>query len=389
MLSVILKPGKERRLFAGHSWVYAGEIAKITGDPDNGEAVEIHDHKDRHFGSGLINTHSQITVRRFTTGKEELNEAFFRHRLETAAAYRERLGFTGAYRMVFSESDLLPGFILDKYDDQLVFQALTLGIEQRKPWLIRAMRELFQPRAIVERSDVHTRKLEGLEETKGVVFGKSDGRATIELNGVKYEIHLLEDQKTGFFLDQRENYAAVAALSPGRRVLDCFSSHGGFALAAAKAGAKTVEAVEISEPAVVRARRNVDLNEVDGKIEFTCANAFDVLKKYDVEKRQFDLIVLDPPTFTQTKDKVDDALRGYKEINLRALKMLSPGGVLATFSCSHHISGEMFREVVVAAAADAKKPVRLLQVLTQSRDHPILPAIPETEYLKGLLVEVM
>jgi 23S rRNA (cytosine1962-C5)-methyltransferase len=369
--------------------VYAGEIAKIIGDPDNGSAVEIRDHKERHFGMGLINTHSQITVRRFTTGKEELNEAFFRQRLEAAAAYRQGLGLTGSYRVAFSESDSLPGFILDKYGDHLVFQALTLGIEQRKPWLIRAMREMFSPRAIIERSDVHTRKLEGLEETKGVVAGVSEGRVTIEVNGVQYEIHLLEDQKTGFFLDQRDNYAEVAAWSAGKRVLDCFSSHGGFALAAAKGGAKVVEAVEISEPAIMRARRNVDLNGLGGKVEFTCANAFDVLKKYDGEKRQFDVVVLDPPTFTRTKDKVDDALRGYKEINLRALKMLSPGGILATFSCSHHIDTELFREVLVAAAADAKRPVRLVKVLTQSRDHPILPAIPETEYLKGLLVQVI
>ncbi len=389
MPSVILKAGKERRLIAGHPWVYAGEIAKISGDVRDGDEVDLRDAKERPLGRGLLNRKSQITVRRFTTGKEELNEGFFRARLEAARAYRQQVGVGDAYRVVFSESDQLPGLIVDKYGDCVVFQALTLGIEARKPWVIRLIQEQFQPRAIIERSDVHTRKLEGLEETKGVVFGQSDGRVTVECAGLRFELDLLEDQKTGFFLDQCDNYREVAAWAAGRRVLDCFSYHGGFALAAAAGGASRVEAVESSEPAIARARRNAELNEVIGKVEFTAANAFDTLKKYDKEKRQFDLVVLDPPSFTRTKQKVDDAARGYKEINLRALKMLPPGGVLATFSCSHHIPGELFRMILVDAAADARKPVRLLKTLTQSRDHPILPAVPETEYLRGLLVQVL
>jgi 23S rRNA (cytosine1962-C5)-methyltransferase len=390
MPSVILKAGKDQRLHAGHCWVYAGEVARITGEPADGDAVDIRDHKERFLGRGLINTKSQIVVRRLTEKKEELDAAFFRRRIEAAILYRDEIGIPNAgRRLVFSESDRLPGLILDQYGDHLVLQALTFGIDQRKATLIKIARELLEPKAIIERSDVSVRKLEGLEETKGVIYGESDAKVQLPFTEFSVEVDLLEDQKTGFFLDQRGNYARVAALCAGKRVLDCFSYHGGFALAAAKAGASRVEAIEISEQAVTRARRNADLNGLDGKIEFVCANAFDVLKKYDSEKRRFDVIVLDPPSFTRTKQNVGDALRGYKEINLRALKMLAEGGVLATFTCSHHIDAELFKAVIVDAAVDAKKTIRLAKVLTQSLDHPILPAVPETEYLRGLIVQVM
>lgn len=389
MPSVILKTGKERRLIAGHCWVYAGEIAKITGDPTDGDVVDIRDHKERFLGRGLLNRHSVITVRRFTMQKEEFDKAFLRQRIEAALEYRRERGVGDAFRLVFSEADLLPGLIVDKYGDYLVLQALTLGIDRRKPQIVELLRAMLEPKAIVERSDVPTRKLEGLEETKGVLVGETDGWTRLQLPEFSIEVNLLEDQKTGFFLDQRINYAEVGQLCAGARVLDCFSYHGAFALAAAKAGAESVEAVETSESAVARARKNAELNGLTGKIEFICANAFDVLKKYDSEKRQFDVIVLDPPSFTRTKQNVGDALRGYKEINLRALKTLSAGGVLATFSCSHHIGSELFKAVVLDAAADARKTLRLLKFLTQSPDHPILPAIPETEYLKGFLLQVV
>ena len=392
MPSVILRKGKEHRLVAGHPWVYAGEIQRVTGDPVDGDAVELRDHKDRFLGRGLCNSNSQISVRRFTTEKEELDEAFFRRRLEAAARYRERLQpgvLAEATRLVSSESDQLPGLILDKYGDHLVLQALTLGIDIRKPMIVKLVRELFHPVAIIERSDVHTRKLEGLEEAKGFLDGAGSDAVEVTVGNVRFAARLLEDQKTGLYLDQADNYRAVAGYGSGRRVLDCFSAQGGFALATAAAGAKDVEAVEISDTAVARAQRNAERNGLTGKVQFRCANAFDVLKQYDSEKRQFELIILDPPSFTRTRQNITDALRGYKEINLRALKMLRPGGVLATFTCSHHIDQVLFKEVVVAAAADAHKTVRLLQVLTQARDHPILPAVPETEYLKGLLVEVM
>ena len=385
MSVIILKPGKERRLLAGHPWVYAGEIAQLSDDINDGDAVEIRDSKNRYHGRGLINQHSQITVRRFTTQKEELDREFFRRRIVVANAYRHG----DSYRMIFSESDQLPGLIVDRFGDQLVMQALTLGIDQRKPVIVEILRQLFPAAVIIERSDVPSRRLEGLEETKGVLAGQLTGPTRITVAGVQFNLDLLGDQKTGFFLDQAENYAIVAGQCAGKRVLDCFSYHGGFALCAAHAGAASVEAVEISEAAIARARANAELNRLTGKIEFQCANAFDVLKKYDAEKRQFDVIILDPPTFTRTKQNVDGAMRGYKEINLRALKMLAPGGVLATFSCSHHISGDLLTEVMVDAAADARKTIRRLKTLTQAPDHPILPAVPETEYLKGLLLQVV
>ncbi len=392
MPSVILKKGKERRLYAGHCWVYAGEVAHITGEPKDGDAVDLRDYKERFFGRGLLNTQSQIIVRRFTTQKEEIDRAFFSRRIEAALEYRREntsVADTETFRLVSSEADQLPGLIVDQYDDHVVLQALTLGIDQRKKQIVEVLRELVEPKAIVERSDVASRKLEGLEETKGVLFGETDAVVRVQLNQFSVEVNVLEDQKTGFFLDQRENHAEIARHCAGKRVLDCFSYHGGFALAAAVGDARNVEAVEISEPAVARARKNAELNGLTGKIEFVCANAFDVLKKYDGEKRQYDVIVLDPPTFTRTKQNVGGALRGYKEINLRALKMLPPGGLLATFTCSHHIDGELFKSVVLDAAADAKKMVRLVKVLSQAPDHPILPAVPETEYLRGLLLEVM
>ena len=385
MPSVILKPNKEHRLIAGHAWIYAGEIARLTGTIADGDAVDIRDHKERFLGRGLLNRKSQIMVRRFTTQKEELDRAFFKRRIAAANAYRS--GDT--YRMICSEGDQLPGLIVDRFGDTLVLQALTLGIDQRKPLILEVLRDLFHPAAIVERSDVPSRKLEGLAETKGVIAGQGTGKTTITVGGVQFALDLLEDQKTGFFLDQAENYDLVARHCMGKRVLDCFSYHGGFALFAGKAGATTVEAVEISEPATARARANAELNGLTGKIEFQCANAFDVLKKGDAVKRQFDVIILDPPTFTRTKQNVNDALRGYKEINLRALKMLPLGGRLATFSCSHHITAELLKMVVVEAASDARKTLRLVKTLTQAADHPILPALPETEYLKGLLLQVV
>jgi 23S rRNA (cytosine1962-C5)-methyltransferase len=392
MPSVILKKGREHRLYAGHSWVYSGEIADITSDPKDGDAVDIRDHKERFMGRGLLNTRSQITVRRFTTQKEEIDKAFFARRIEAALEYRREntsIADAEAFRLVSSESDQVPGLIVDQYGDHLVLQALTLGIDQRKKQIVEVLRDVVEPKAIIERSDVPSRKLEGLEESKGVIWGESDAIVRVQFSQFSIEVNLLEDQKTGFFLDQRDNYAEVARHCAGKRVLDCFTYHGGFALAAAVGDAKSIEAVEISDQAVARARKNTELNGLTGKIEFVCANVFDVLKKYDGEKRQYDVIVLDPPTFTRTKQNIEGALRGYKEINLRALKMLPPGGLLATFTCSHHIDAELFKSVVLDAAADAKKMVRLVKVLSQSPDHPILPAVPETEYLRGLLLEVM
>jgi 23S rRNA (cytosine1962-C5)-methyltransferase len=390
MPSVILKRLKTPRILLGHPWIYANEVAKVTAEPADGDAVDIRDHKNRFLGRGFYNSKSQIVVRRFTREKIEPDREFFRRKIESALRFRRQIfQNSDTFRVVNSESDELPGLILDKYGDILVAQTLTLGIERRKNLIYEIVKELLSPRAIVERNDVPTRKLEGLDESKGVIFGKLDGKIVAKIGEFSAEIDVLNGQKTGFFLDQRENYGEVAAFCAGKKVLDCFSYAGGFAISAAKAGAAQVELVDISEEAIESSHRNAELNDVPEKISFTCGNAFDILKQYSTEKRAFDAVILDPPSFTRTREAVDGALRGYKEINLRALKMLEAGGILATFSCSHHIGHELFESVVVEAAADAKKSLRLLKRLTQSRDHPILPAVPETEYLKGLLLQVM
>lgn len=390
MATVILKPGKERRLRAGHAWVYAGEVARVTGTVADGDAVAIRDAKGRPLGRGLFNRQSQIVVRRYTLGTEDFDEEWLRNRLRAAEAYRQQLygPRQTSYRVVYGESDQLPGLIVDRYGAYLVVQALTLGVDRRKPVVVRLLEELFRPHAIVERSDAHTRQLEGLSPCKGLLAGTLGGPVDVECAGLRWEVDLLEDQKTGFFLDQRENYARVAAWAEGRRVLDCFSYHGGFALAAAARGARSVEAIEISEAAVTRARRNAERNGLVGRVEFVCANAFDVLKQKAQQSPRYDLIVLDPPSFTRTRERVDDAVRGYKEINLRALKMLAPGGVLATFTCSHHVGWDLFAAIVLDAAADARRMVRVVERLTQARDHPVTLGIPETEYLRGFLLQV-
>ncbi|MCX7887362.1 MAG: class I SAM-dependent rRNA methyltransferase [Verrucomicrobiae bacterium] len=386
MPAVVLKPGKHRRLMAGHCWVYEGEIASISDDAQDGDAVEVFDHRKRCLGVGLLNRRSQIVVRLFSRRSEPLGREFFRQRLLCAAKRRVP---AAAQRLVFSEADLLPGLIVDKYGDCFVMQVLTLGLDQRKAMLVELLLELFRPAVVVERSDVSTRKCEGLREVKAVLFGEPPVRREVEFGGVRFVVDLLEDQKTGFYLDQVENHVEVARHCAGKRVLDCFCYHGAFALHAAKAGAASVEGIEISESAVVRARENAALNGFSDRVVFECANAFDVLKRYDAGKRRFDVIVLDPPTFTRTKQNVDDAVRGYKEINLRALKMLPPGGLLATFTCSHHVGADLFRDIVADAAADARKTVRVVKTLTQASDHPVLVGVPETEYLKGLLLEVI
>lgn len=391
MATVILKPGKERRLRAGHAWVYAGEVAKITGAAIDGDAVAVRDAKGRPLGRGLLNRQSQIVVRRYTTGTADFNEQWLQERIRAAESYRRQLygNEVTSYRVVFGESDLLPGLIVDRYGEYLVVQALTLGVDRRKRDVVTILEREFRPRAIVERSDVHTRELEGLQPVKGVLAGKVEGPVEIECGGLRWEVDLLEDQKTGFFLDQQENYRQVAAWASGRRVLDCFAYHGGFGLVLASAGARSVELVEVSEAAVARARRNAERNGLTGRLQFVCANAFDVLKEGDRQRRRYDLIVLDPPSFTRTKERVEEAVRGYKEINLRALKMLEAGGVLATFTCSHHIGWELFEAIVRDAAADARRVVRMVQRLTQARDHPVTVGIEETEYLRGLLLQVI
>jgi 23S rRNA (cytosine1962-C5)-methyltransferase len=406
MSAVIIKHGKTSRLASSHPWVYAGEIDSLRGDAKDGDTVDIRDTKGRFLGRGLFNSKSQITVRRFTLGHDELDEPFLRARLQSALALRLRslpqiIGQpAAAFRVVFSEADSLPGIILDRFPNALALQTLTLGMDVRKQTIAKLAAELLCCDTIIERNDAPVRTLEGLKEVSGLLpvtpqsltAGKlaAGGRCSTEftLNDVRFSADLLSGQKTGAYLDQRVNYREVAAWSKGRRVLDAFCYQGGFALHCAKAGAKSVEALDISEDAMTAAQQNARLNGVEKLCAFRTANAFDLLKAYQQENRAYELIVLDPPSFTRSKQQLEGAARGYKELNLRALKMLGPGGMLATFCCSHHVDAALFKAIVLDAAADAHKLLRLVRTLTQSPDHPILPAVPETEYLKGFLLEV-
>lgn len=389
MTTVQLRSGGTHRVLEGHCWVYDNEIGKIAGSPADGGVVKLLDPRGRFLGIGLYNGKSQIRVRLLSRHSEEINTEFLRARLKAAWAHRERVCRANCCRVISSEADLLPGLIVDKYGDHLVLQTLTLGMDQRKAELVSLLLELFRPRAIIERNDAPIRKHEGLPPTRGVLHGESDGRVTVEFGGLKFDLNLLEGHKTGFYLDQAGNYARVAPHAAGQRVLDAFSYMGAFALFCAKAGATSVLGVEIDAGNAAAAQANAAANGLADRVEFRVQNAFDFLSAAVKAGETYDLIILDPPSFTRTRANVGEAARGYKEIHVRALKMLGSGGLLATFCCSHHVTREMFEQLIGEAAADTRRDVRLLERLSQAPDHPILPTVPETEYLKGTLLQVM
>ena len=383
MPGLIIKP--RSRIFHGHDWVYASEIKKSFGNPQPGEVISLKDFKDKPLGSAIYNPRSQIVARRFSRRKQDLDRAFFLRRLQLAFTLRERLPVDPTLcRLAWSESDGLPGLIVDRYRSHLVVQTLTLAMDQRIELITGVLQELLTPDSIVVRNDSPMRKAEGLEPANLVAHGENPDPVTLETGGLHLEATLLAGQKTGLYLDQLDAYARIASLAPGKRVLDCFSNQGGFGLACARAGAASVTCVDISAEAIAAVRRNAELNDL--KTETVEANAFDYLKNCD---EQFDLIILDPPSFTRSKKALRDAMRGYKEIHLRALKLLDHDGYLATFSCSHHVSRELFLNNVRDAAVDTRRTLRLVESFTQRADHPILPTIPETEYLKGFCFQLL
>ena len=385
MAGIIIRP--RSRILHGHEWVYFSEVLKAFGTPEDGSVISIKDGKDRMLGSAIYNSKSQIVARRFSRQRQDLDADFFLRRIQQAIEYRTRRGVNPQLgRLVWSESDGLPGVIVDRYGDYLVLQTLTLAMDLRKHLIVDALRALCAPAAIIERNDAPIRRAEGMEPVVGVLWGEVPPTAPIEVLGLRFEVDLLHGQKTGFYLDQLDNYAGVAPWSAGKRVLDCFSNQGAFALACAKAGAASVRAVEISADCVELIRQNAERNGL--AVEAIAANVFDYLNEQERAGVQYDLIVLDPPSFTKSKEKLQDALRGYKEIHLRALKLLAPGGLLATFSCSHHVNDEIFREVIADAAVDAKKTLRQLVRFGQAADHPVILNLPETEYLRGYLFEL-
>lgn len=387
MAGLVIKP--RARLFHGHDWVYASDVLKAFGEPQAGDVVSLKDGKDHLLGSAIYNPVSQIVARRYSRRRQDLDQDFFRRRIAQALEYRNRRGVNPRLnRLVWSESDGLPGVIVDRYNDHLVLQTLTRAMDQRKSLLVAALVELLSPAAIVERNDAPVRKAEGMEAVTGHLFGNALEELLIDVDGLQFAVNLLRGHKTGFYLDQIANCAQVASFAPGRRVLDCFSNQGAFALACARGGASSVTAVEISADAVAAARANGTRNGLT-RIEWREANAFDVLAAEERQNAQYDLIVLDPPSFTKSKSQIGDAMRGYKELHLRALKLLAPDGLLATFCCSHHVGASEFGQMIIDASVDARRAVRQVARFAQGADHPIIPTLPETEYLKGYLFEAM
>ncbi len=393
--TVIIRPGEADRVLAGHPWIYGASVLRLTAPVSDGGLVQIKDHRQRFLGVGLYNSKSKIHVRVLAPERVEVNRDFFIGRIGAALAVRQKhMPEASSFRVVNAESDFLSGLIVDKYADVIVLQISSLGMDRRKEMIVEALREIFSPRAIVERSDASFRKFEGLAEANGILSGALDGPAQIELNGLKFGVDVLGGHKTGLYLDQQRNYQLVAALARGGEVLDCFCFSGGFALHAARAGAAHVHGLDQGAEAVSAAARHAQVNGLEKNCSFETANVFDWLKSLTAVKPhekvipRLDLIILDPPSFTRTRASVPDAMRGYKEIHLRALKLLKPGGALATFCCSHHVDAGLFEDVIMDAAFDARRVLRRLAACGQSPDHPILPAVPETEYLKGFIYEI-
>jgi 23S rRNA (cytosine1962-C5)-methyltransferase len=395
LTTVVLRPGEADRVLAGHPWIYSSSVLRLSGAAEDGAVVQVKDHRHRFLGVGFYNNKSKINVRLIDTERVEINRAYLEKRIREALDLRRRaLPQATSFRVVNAESDFLSGLIVDKYEDVLSFQISSLGMETRKGEIIDVLKTIFQPRAIVERNDIGSRKFEGLPEIHGVVHGTLEGPVTIDLNGVKIEVDLLGGHKTGYYLDQQTNYQAVSRYAKGANVLDAFCFIGGFALHAAKAGAARVHGLDQSAEAVASAGKNAATNGLGELCTFEATNVFDWLKSQTTagpnEKivPRYDLIILDPPSFTRNRASVPDALRGYKEIHLRALKLLKRNGTLATFCCSHHVDANTFQQVILEAAFDAHRVLRKVESYAQSPDHPVLPTIPETEYLKGFAFEI-
>jgi 23S rRNA (cytosine1962-C5)-methyltransferase len=389
MAGIVVKP--RARILHGHDWVFSSEVLKVFGDPADGDVISLKDGRDCLIGSAIYNSKSQIVARRFSRQRQDLDLDFFKRRIAQAADYRMRRQIAPKLcRLVWSESDGLPGVIVDRYGDYFVLQTLTLGMDRRKDLIINAIVELFGDVTIIERNDVAVRRAEGLDLRTGALRGSRSRRALpveIVIGGLKFEVDLLQAQKTGFYLDQKQNHEAIAQHAEGRRVLDCFTNQGAFALACARAGAVEVTGVEENSANIAAAQRNAARNDL--RVEWREQDVFQFLRVAEKAQSQYDLIVLDPPSFTKTKSGLRDAMRGYRELHVRAFKLLSRDGLLATFSCSHHVSENAFALMIADALVDARRSARRLRRFEQAPDHPVLPTLPETEYFKGTLLEMM
>ncbi len=391
---VTLKKGEGRTLKAGGAWVYDNEIESILGSFENGDVVTVHDFDGYCMGCGYINTRSKITVRLLSRRKDAvIDEAFLEQRVRDAWEYRRQTIDTSSCRVIFGEADFLPGIVVDKFSDVLVVESLALGIDRWKVTIVNALKKVMAEdgihiRGVYERSDARVRRQEGMERVKGFIGEPFDTKVEILENGVRYMVDVEEGQKTGFFLDQKNNRAAIHPFCRGKKVLDCFTHTGSFALNAGIAGADSVLGVDVSQVAIEQAEENARLNHLEEKVRFQCADVFELLPELERAGEKYDVVILDPPAFTKSRNSVKNAVKGYREINLRGLKLVRDGGFLVTCSCSHFMEPELFSKTLREAAAGAHKRLRQVEFRTQACDHPILWAADQTYYLKFYIFQV-
>jgi 23S rRNA (cytosine1962-C5)-methyltransferase len=396
MAKLVLNRKISNRVMLGHPWIFANEInassLKSLGDatPEAGSIVDVYTYDQRFVGKGYFNPQSQIMVRILSREQNEtIDDNFFFQRLEKAWNYRKQLGYTENCRLIFGEADGLPQLIIDKFNDYFVLQTLALGIDLWKPAIVKAIEKLFNPKGIYERNDVPVRELEGLQQQKGFLGQPFDTNIIIGENGLQFHVDLANGQKTGYFLDQQDNRKAIRHIVEGADVLGAFTYTGTFEIHAAHYGAKSVHGLDISESAVAMCRKNAILNGVEDKCRFECVNAFDVLKTWVKEGKKYDVVMLDPPSFTKSRSTIQKAITGYKEINLRGMKLVKPGGFLVTSSCTNLVQPQLFLDIIQMAAKDAKRQLRQVTFQTQSSDHPIIWGWENTHYLKFLIVQVL
>lgn len=392
---VTLKKGEGRTIKAGGLWIFNNEIDTIVGTFHNGDIVIVHDFDGYPMGKGFINQNSKIRIRMMTRRDDtEIDSAFIRMRVKNAWEYRKKTVDISSCRVIFGDADFLPGLVVDKFSDVLVVQSLALGIDRFKEEIVQDLKELMAEdginiRGVYERSDAKEREKEGMKKYKGFLGREFDTKVLIEENGVKYFVDVKDGQKTGFFLDQKYNRLAMQRICKDAEVLDCFTHTGSFALNAGIAGAKSVMGVDASELAVMQATENAALNNLQDTVRFTCADVFELLPQLEQEGKQFDVVILDPPAFTKSRNTIKNAMKGYREINIRGLKLVKDGGYLATCSCSHFMDYENFTKVIGQAARSAHKRLRQVEFRTQSPDHPILWAADESYYLKFYIFQVV
>lgn len=390
MTKVYLNKKISRRVEDGHPWIFGNEVNNIEGQENGGDIVDVFTHDKKFVGRGYINPKSQIIIRLLTRDKnEQINDDFFYNRLQQAWLYKSRLGYKENCRLIFGEADFLPALIIDKFNDYFVLQTLALGMDVWKPSIVKALNKLFSPKGIYERNDVPVRELEGMLQHKGFLSDPFDTTIVITENGLKFYVDIENGQKTGYFLDQQDNRRAIERIVKGADVLGTFTYTGSFEIHAAHYGAKSVYGIDISANAAEQANRNAVLNGLEKSCRFETINAFDVLKQWGKDGRQWDVVMLDPPAFAKSRDNIQKAVTGYKEINLRGMKLVKPGGFLVTSSCTNLVQPELFLEIINNAAKDAKRKLRQVTYQSQSADHPVIWGMDNTHYLKFLIVQVL